>query len=293
MKVETTEEIVGKKLLLGLGAVMVKRKREINSLGVNIMEKILAIELIQRFKATYDKPPNWAWPLKPSIPLVGQTYKPGNGLLVYASAENLTGLNHEINERFTSGAAWDRYRFQYKSSGRCSKDFFPDVGIQPMTDGGLFAAGLFIAEKLNLEKGETPRSFLETIAVSNWCKFSIKSATNKDYLYNIEKLTASLPYVVHELTLLQPRVVLIPKKIWNWPSLREAMESASPSSRFLAVSQFNASVVNRSLKNDDCSAKQLKEQLKDTLLARWMKELKRMNKDNAWRYIAMLDKCVV
>ena len=254
------------------------------------MGKILATELIKRFKTTYTKPPDWAWPLKPSIPLIGQTYKPGNGLLIYASAENLTGLNHEISERFTSGAAWDRYRFQYKSSGRRSKDFFPDVGIQPMTDGGLFAAGLFVAEKLNLEKQATPRSFLETIAVSNWCKFSIKSATNKDYVKSIEKLTASLPYVVHELTLLQPRIALIPKRIWHWQSLCEAMENASPSTRFLPVSQFNASVVNRSLKKYNCSAKRLKEQLKDTLLARWMEELQRINKDNAWRYIAMLDK---
>ena len=28
--------------------------------------------------------------------------------------------------------------------------FFPDVGIQPVTDGGLFAAGLFVAERLGL-----------------------------------------------------------------------------------------------------------------------------------------------
>jgi hypothetical protein len=262
------------------------------------MENILAIKLVESFKAIYreTKPPDWAWrDVKPSIPLVGQTYKPGRGLLIYASAENLTWLNRPDNkgERFYNEDAWNRYRFRYEHNGRDLKNFFPDVGIQPMTDGGLFAAGLFIAEKLNLEKMEYPRSFLETIAVSNWCKFSIKAAKNKDYLNDIEKLTLSLPYVISELTLLQPRFVLIPKKILNWPILREEMESASPSSRFLAISQFNASVVNRTLKNYDSSAKQLKELLKDTLLAHWMKELKRMNRDNAWRYIAMLDKCVV
>jgi hypothetical protein len=259
----------------------------------NNMENILATELIKRFKATYTEPPNWAWLLKPSIPLVGQTYKPGKGLLIYASAENLKGLNQGVKEeRYTGEAAWNRYRFQYESNGRHSEDFFPDVGIQPMTNGGLFTAGLFIAEKLNLEKRATPRSFLETIAVSNWCKFSIKSATNEDYLRSrsIEKLTASLPYVVRELTLLQPRVALIPKKIWNWPGLREAMKSASPSTRFLPVSQFNARVVNQSLKKYDCSAKLLKEHLKDILLACWMEKLRRMNKDNAWRYITEIDK---
>jgi hypothetical protein len=35
----------------------------------------------------------WAWPFKPPVPLVGRNYKPGKGLLIYASAENLSWLS--------------------------------------------------------------------------------------------------------------------------------------------------------------------------------------------------------
>ena len=48
----------------------------------------LASDLIQRFKDTFTDVPEWAWPFKPSIPFIGNNYKPENGLLIYASAEN-------------------------------------------------------------------------------------------------------------------------------------------------------------------------------------------------------------
>lgn len=247
--------------------------------------------LIQRFKDTFNGTPKWAWPFKPSIPLVGKNYKPGKGLLICASAENLSWLNNApALRRFQTEKAWNRYRVQYEESGRHSKDFFPDVGIQPMTDGGLFAAGLFVANKYKLQKRAKPRSFLETIAVTNWCKFSIKSASNRDYIANIKKLTASLPYVVGELALLQPGVVLIPKPLWVQPALQAAMRGASPRTQFLPVPQFNAMVVNFHLNKYKRSATVLKNKLKYTPLGHWMDELHRINKDNAWRYIAMLDK---
>ena len=44
-------------------------------------------QLIRRFKSTFTTIPDWAWDFKPSIPLIGQQYKPGKGLLIYASAE--------------------------------------------------------------------------------------------------------------------------------------------------------------------------------------------------------------
>ena len=107
-------------------------------------------------------------------------YKPGRALLIYASAENLYWFhNSTVPERFRSEDACNRYRVVYEQSDRDSEDFFPDVGIQPMTDGGLFAAGLFIAEKYGLQQREKPRSFLETIAVTNQSDTMLKVSENR------------------------------------------------------------------------------------------------------------------
>jgi len=246
--------------------------------------------LIQRFKDTFTDMPKWAWPFHPPIPLVGRNYKPGKGLLIYASAENLSWLNkRDAPNCFVTDEAWNRYRVQYERDGRNPKDFFPDVGIQPVTDGGLFAAGRFVAERTGLPLRKTPRAFLETIAVTNWCKFSIRSANNRDYINDTQKLTASLPFVVGELALLRPAIVLIPKQLWTDAIFQAAMRGASPRSKFLPIPQFNSTVVNCRLGKFDPAAKRLRKRLADTSLHRWMDQLKRMNLDNAWRYIAMLD----
>jgi hypothetical protein len=246
--------------------------------------------LTKRFKDTFKTTPKWAWPFKPPVPLVGKNYKPGKGLLIYASAENLSWLHSKKPPaRFSGEKAYNRYRTCYEEQGRTSKNFFPNVGIQPVSDGGLFAAGLFISQKTGLPVRAKPRTFLETIAVSNWCKFSIKSDNNTDYIANVKKLTASLPFVIGELAVLQPKVVLIPKQLWRHPILRAAMFGASPKTLFLPVPQFNSRVVNIHLKKYDRPATKLKQQSKDTPLADWMENLRGLNKSHAWRYLAMLD----
>ncbi len=253
------------------------------------MANALVAELVKRFKTIYTQTPKWAWPFKPSIPLIGEKYKTGKGLLIYASAENLSWLNeHERPARFLGGKAWNRYRACYEEQGKGSDNFFPDVGIQPATDGGLFAAGLFIAQKTGLPTRSKPRPFLETIAVTNWCKFSLKRKTNLDYVANLRKLTESLAYVITELAVLQPKVALLPKSIWRHAVLRAALIGASPATRFIPAMQFNAQVVNMHLEQYDRMAGRLKRKLTETPLARWMERLSRINCRNAWRYLAML-----
>lgn len=246
-------------------------------------------QLIRRFKKTFTTTPKWAWQFPPTIPLIGNNYKPGKGLLIYASAENLSWLhNTETPPRYSGGKAWNRYRIQYDQIGKDSDAFFPDVGIQPATDGGLFAAGLFVSQKHNLPIRTKPRTFLEQIAVSNWCKFIIKSTTNQDHINDLNKLTDSLPFVVGELAELRPKVALLPKAIWKRPLLQAAMRGASPETLFLPISQFNSRVVNIHLKKHDCPAAKLKHQHRNTPLALWMENLARINKNHAWRYLAML-----
>jgi len=233
--------------------------------------------------------PRWAWPFNPPVPLVGQRFRPGRGLLIYASAENLSWLHDETPPaRFTSDDAWNRYRVQYEAGGRQSEEFFPDVGIAPASNGGLFAAGLFVAERLGLPTRARPRTFLETIALSNWCKASIRSPQNVDYIGDVKKLTWSLPYVIGELAVLRPAVVLIPKAVWRHALLRAAMRGASPWTRFLPVMQFNAQAVNINLRRYDAPAVKLRKRSVRTHLARWMDNLRGVNKAHAWRYLAML-----
>lgn len=256
------------------------------------MPILLADRLIQRFQAAYTKPPDWAWPFKPPIPFVGRRYKPGRGLLVYASAENLSWLHdaEEVPWYFDEPEAWNRYRMQYDADVRDSHDhFFPDVGIQPVTDGGLFAAALFVADQLGLPMAARPRTFLERIAVSNWCKFTIKAKSNRDYICNLGKLTESLPFVVAELVELRPAVVLLPRQLWRRRVLRAAMTGASPWSQFRPVPQFNATVVNVHLAEHATRAVQLRQARAGTPLAKWMANLVGFREENAWRYIAFLD----
>lgn len=253
------------------------------------MDTPLTKELIKNFKTLHKQKLSWAWDYNPSIPLIGNNFKPGKGLLIYASAENLSWMKGStIPERFLGEKSWNRYRICYEESGRKSKDFFPDVGIQPATNGCLLSAGLFLSQKYGLPARKTPRGFLETIAVSNWCKFSIESNKNRDYISDPKKLASSVAFVVNELSVLKPKVVLVPKQIWTYGILRAAMQGASPNTKFIEAPQFNAQVVNTHLKKYDHSAQKLRKTYNETPLASWMQNLKRINLAHAWRYIAML-----
>lgn len=249
----------------------------------------LADKLIARFQATYSEPPEWAWPYAPSIPLIGERYKPGSGLLIYASAENLTWMNGKPTPSyFYEPDVWNRYRRQYADDVRGAKDkFFPDIGIQPANDGGLFAAALFVSQRLGLPSSDDPREFLEDIAITNWCKFTIDSDPNEDYAGDIKKLSESFLFVTAELVELQPAVVLMPATVWK--RVAETMTDAVPTTRFLPVPQFHATVVNTHLAKVADQAERLRVDLADTPLAYWMDNLRNINVRNAWRYLAYLE----
>ncbi len=260
---------------------MVRRKRQTDTQ--------LDLALVKRFRATYEGTPSWAWPYMPSIPFIGRSFTPGRGLLIYASAENLSWMNQKSKpRRFTTDHVWNRYRACYEEKGRDSEDFFPDVGIAPVDDGGLLAAGHYVAKEIGLPIFLKPRAFLETIAVSNWCKFSIRTAKNKDYIRDVPKLAYSLPFVVGELALLRPAVVLIHRGVWKQPILRAAMRGACPGAKFIPVPQCNSRVVNIHLATFDRQGLKLRDQLANTPLSAWMNNLCGFTVPNAWRYLALL-----
>jgi hypothetical protein len=254
--------------------------------------KALVKQLKRSFKSHIDSPPAWAWPFVPSIPFVGDAYEPGKCMLIYASAENLNWMNKKagVPDRFTSSAAWDRYRQVYEDVGRDSDAFFPDVGIQPFTDGGLPYAGLFVASKMGLPTNELPRDFIKTIAFTNWAKFSIKTdKRNVDYISKQPKLNASLPLVLTELSILQPGVVLIPQAVWSLDFYAAAMQGITPDTKFLPIPQFNATVVNVHLQKYATLAKELRGGPPVESLGQWMENLSGFNVGNAWRFIGLLE----
>jgi len=224
------------------------------------LEKSLLEEFQQQFAAEGGRAPEWAEkrpnigdgdtsPIPPPIPLVGHCYRPGYGILVYASAENLNWGGkpaHERCQRLKSFRGehypWVRYRHQLNNLQlQPQTGSFPDVGIQPVSDGGLLCAARFIARHYCLPFDREPRSLLDTIAVTNWCKF----VWAKDYAGCATRMRHSLPYVERELRLLRPRVVLLPYTIWREETAQQSMRrSASKASKtlFLPVPQFNRRV---------------------------------------------------
>ena len=254
--------------------------------------------LVAAFKRIHDASggtPEWAWPFRPPIPLVGDAYRTGKSLLVYASAENLSWLNEEdaVPLRFTSEKAWDRYRHCLaEMERRGPRGFFPNVGIQPLTDGGLLAAALHLAGRIGLPQRREPRAFVSTVALSNWCKFTVRSDGNKDYAGDRNRLLASLPYVVAELSVLRPAAVLLPVAIWRRRALSTAMLGASPSTRFVPAYQCNAGVINRTLKKKHRAGLRLMREHEGTALGEWMSRVERVNTTYAWRYLAHLDECL-
>lgn len=245
--------------------------------------------IITAFELLHHKDLEWAWPFRPSIPFVGERYEPGKGLLIYASAENFGWIrNITPPDRYTSPKrAWDRYRAAYEEKAERPEDFFPYAGIQPVNDGGLLTAGLYISQRFGLATHREPRPFLETLAVSNWCKFTRRN--NRDYISNLRRLVDSLPFVVAELAILRPAIVLLPNKAWEKPVLSAAMRGASPGSTFIPAFQFNTTVVNCRLDRFSSAAAILQRKSSGAPLSDWMNRLRGFNKDRSWRYIAYLE----
>ncbi len=249
-------------------------------------------ELIQTFRQG-EGPPPWAWPIPPSVPLVGERFEPGAALMVYASAENLTWMNSKRPRshphHFEGESAWNRYRNQFEDATLNDGRYFPHVGIQPVSNGGLLCAAYHTSCQLGLPVDDDPRLFIEHISLTNWGKFTVHSERNEDYAGNPHRLERSLALVESELRLLQPGVVLLPQSIWRVRSLRSAMIAAAPKTRFVAAYQFNATVVHTRLGLHAESARELQKSRAGTPLAAWMARLNGLNRDHAWRYLVHLD----
>jgi hypothetical protein len=264
-------------------------------------------ELLSQFRAEFgrrDLPaPEWARtmpdgsPIPPAVPLVGPDYTPGQGLLIYAAAENLAWMSRDstsANPRWRSFRSAEvaplRYRHQYGDPDlQGEAQWYPDVGIAPVSNGGLLCAGLFVLGWHGRPLPTSPDEMLARIALTNWCKFVVTADTNADYVSDEARLSWSLPYVSLELALLRPAFVLLPHRVWAHAPLQREMVAASPETAFVPAPQFNATVVNVALRRYEGRARALRDSNLTTPLGRWMSHIRGISKPNAWRYIACLE----
>lgn len=258
-------------------------------MSTSTAKKMLEAELLDKYRELVHEPPDWAYSLAPSVPFVGEQYGSWGGVLVYASAENLS-----LYERAPASVPpylQDERRFnRHRAAYDCrASSFFPDVHMAPFSNGSLLVAAAFVFLRRFGAEFEHPHELLESIAAANLCKFSIRvgeQGTNKDYLGQT-KMNASLPYIRVDVSVLKPKLVLVPISAQRNANVSQCLTDAG--CEVLPIYQFNAGVVNRVLREHHAAAKELEAKMAGTQLARWVNELSGYSAGYAYRYLVHLD----
>jgi len=207
--------------------------------------------------------------IHPAIPFVGESYEMTR-LLLYASAENLTYYEKKIDEYSLEDDSVAINRRQVSKSS-----YFPKVHIAPVNDGSLLIVAAYILNKLNIKLNYSlPYEFIENIAVDNFCKFSIKSQDgrikNKDYVKYKDKIKYSFQYIKSDLEILKPKILILPKSIYNHIEVQEIIKSTLPECLVLPIYQINARNINLIIAKKHLKKKQ--DEIQEILID-WQKEL--------------------
>lgn len=202
-------------------------------------------ELIFEYDKLYkDDPPAWRrkpeW-IVPTIPFVGSKYAESKcRVAFYASTEYLathvSGNNREWDGLLKS---FNRHRESFEAWKAEKNTFFPQIHMQPVSDGGLLCAVLFILfKKLGVEKEIQPEELLEELVAANVCKFTDESSD--DYCpKSATKRKASIPYLKFDLEILQPEIIIIPKTIIQHNHIRDVVNDSCKSLKFtIPIYQF-------------------------------------------------------
>lgn len=225
------------------------------------------VQLFETYRREFEASPDWAFPVAPPIPFVGDHYpKNGGGVLVYASAENLgytwpkgmrewdleiwqthIGLKSEAWPWFRSAERqMCRSRLMYKDGSKGNL-----VHIEPINNGSLLLAARHAISTLKLapDLPNNATQLLRHIAVANPGKFSIRSMANSDYASKPRFWPDSLPYIQHDMSVLDPAIVILPKTIlatlWTQsPSLKELFKRRT----LLPNYQITALMIRRNIR---------------------------------------------
>lgn len=225
------------------------------------MEKAVE-ELLKEYSEIFDRlgAPEWAVHKKgmsgefviPTIPFVGKNYfEQKHKILVYASAENLTGYKSSNGYLDEDDIAKNRHRWDLNNNpANLSDDVFPNVHMQPMNDGGLAVVALYLLSKLEptQEYDCKPKDFIELLTFGNFGKFSIEVANdiNIDYAHDKDKLSVSWEYIKADIAILDPDFIIIPQRIYN--AMKSEIENIKGNSIIVPIYQINSGVINRTIK---------------------------------------------
>lgn len=248
--------------------------------------------------------PNGAWWIettegrkyvKPAIPFVGKNYvnqKPGCRVLLYASAENLTG--HPQIVKLTEDSGMKRCREAFINS--CETNFYPSVHIQPINDGGLLVAAYQILKKCIGEDfgslyGEmSPKDFLECICCANYGKFTLKANEERNVdcanSKGIAFLESCHEYIKADIEILNPDIIIIPSGMYYAAKQKQLFfdkVSNISNIKIVPIYQINAQVINCTVYPAMMKKKYGKIFSEDMLSANeleWHKHVKRINNEN-------------
>ncbi len=260
------------------------------------MSEYLAKSLLTKYRALYDAPPAWAYSLPPSIPFIGKSYQDARPkIAVYGSAENLVGYEKspdKVPPYLKDERVQNRHRAALDEN---RPGFFPFVHIGPVNDGGLLCAALFVQSRLateNLQKATNPLNFIETLSVSNVGKFSIAvgaEGNNQDYAGNSAYVEASMPYLRADMEVLQPDVLLLPRKMYKVDAVRTILKGVLPEAKVLPATQFTPTTINVQLKKYQHRAEELQAELAGTRLDEWTSNIGEYKTEYIYRYYAELE----
>lgn len=184
------------------------------------------------------------------IPFVGKDYaQQSPRILVYASAENLTGYTGYLD---SDEDALDRHRNFFNCSVAKENCFFPNAHIQPINDGALALVALYVYMKFQPIDQVTPAEFLERISFANYCKYTIQPDNengrfrNQDYANNVEYLQQSHPYIQADIETLKPDCIIMPRSIY-WTD-KAFVDQVKGNARIIPIYQMNARNINLRIK---------------------------------------------
>lgn len=184
------------------------------------------------------------------IPFVGKDYhKETPKILLYASAENLTGYNGYLD---SDEDAINRHRNFYEWSVKKGDTFYPNVHIQPINDGTLALVALYVYMKFQPTDQIKPSEFLERFSFANYCKYTIQSENqnghfkNQDYASNAEYLQYSHAYIKADIEILKPDYIIMPKAIY-WTD-RDFIDDVKGCAKIIPIYQMNARNINLRIK---------------------------------------------
>lgn len=218
----------------------------------------LKLEYKEIFKKENGQP-TWAYHKKsspkqlimPTIPFVGKNYfEQQKKVLLYASAENLSYYKKPEDYLDDDDKAINRHRLFFDNSFINDEHvFYPDVHIAPIDDGRLAVAAYYLLRKQYDFPQCTPKELYEKICFANYGKFSAETNSNKDYASKKQKLSASTDYILRDLKILKPDIIIMVKSMLNIGNQRDVLKSSGLKFDIFPIYQITPLNINKYIKN--------------------------------------------